>query len=68
MIVRGYVVLEPGMDRPCFWHSIPSTYVPKPGAKVYSFDLDVPDFDKVDGRLTAVAKPVEQENGTISAG
>jgi hypothetical protein len=67
MIVRGYLVLEPGMDRPCFWHNIPESYVPKPGAKVYSFDLDVPDFDKVDGRLAAVAKPVEQEHAQRTA-
>jgi hypothetical protein len=68
MIVRGYLVLEPGMDRACFWHSMPTHYKYKPGAKVFSFDLDVPEFDKVDGRITAVATPVEPKDGTPAAG
>jgi hypothetical protein len=59
MIVRGYLICELGMDRACFCHD-PSPYKKKPGAKVFSFDLSVPEFDLVDGRLTAVAVPVEQ--------
>lgn len=61
MIVRGYLIFEPGMDRACFTHD-PSYYKKKPGAKVFSFDLDVPEFEVVDGRLQAVATPVESED------
>lgn len=62
MIVNGYLILEPGMDRPCFAHDA-THYKKKPGAKVFSFALDVPDFEVVDGRLAAVASPVEKEHG-----
>ena len=53
MFVQGYLIMEPGMDRPCFSHSPPTTYQKKAGAKVYSFLLDVPDFAQVDGHLSA---------------
>lgn len=61
MIVNGYLIFEPGMDRPCFAHD-PSHYKKKPGAKVFSFAVVVPDFELVDGHLAAVATPVEQED------
>jgi hypothetical protein len=66
MIVRGYLVLEPGMDRPCFCHD-PTPYKKRPGAKVFSFDLSVPEFDLIDGRLTAVAQPVEAPDAQRTA-
>jgi hypothetical protein len=67
MIVRGYVVFEPGMDRPCFSSTFPEHYKKKPGAKVFSFDLSVPEFDFVDGRLAAVASPVEPSDAQRTA-
>jgi hypothetical protein len=49
MIVNGYLILEPGADRPYFSHTPPTAYQRKPGAKVYVFSLNVPDFMEVDG-------------------
>lgn len=56
MIVQGYLILEPGADRPYFSHNPPTEYQKKPGAKVYAFSLSVPDFEKVDGHIAAVAQ------------
>lgn len=63
MIVRVYMILEPGMDRPGFSHTFPHEYKKKPGAKVYSVDISVHDFDKVDGKLIAFSQE-EQWNRT----
>ena len=51
MYVDGYLILEPGADRPYFCHHYPSEYVAtrKPGSMVFSFRLDVPGFEKVEG-------------------
>jgi hypothetical protein len=51
MIVRGYLILEPGADRPYFWHHYPKDYKKKPGSRVYSFDLVVPEYNLVDERI-----------------
>ena len=59
MKVQGYLIIEPGADRPYFCHNPPTDYQKKPGAKVYSFVLHVPDAVVVDDRCTAVAIPVE---------
>ena len=60
MKVQGYLIMEPGADRPYFSHTEPTDYQKKPGAKVYSFALDVPGFEKLDGHITAVAKPYDK--------
>lgn len=57
MKVQGFLIMEPGMDRPLFCHNPPVDYEKKPGAKIYRFELDVPEFFKVDGCLQAVATP-----------
>lgn len=59
MIVTGYLILEPGADRPYFSHSAPTDYQKKPGAKVYSFQLDVPNFIEVDGRIASCTQLYE---------
>jgi hypothetical protein len=60
MKVTGYVVLEPGFDRPCISESPPLTYQKKPGSKVYQFELDLPDWNIVDGKLEVKElKPLE---------
>lgn len=58
MHVDGYLILEPGADRPYFSHTPPTEYQKKPGAQIYAFTLVVPDFVKVDGRIEAVATPI----------
>ena len=61
MLVDGYLILEPGADRPYFSHTPPTEYQKKPGAKIYSFSLFVPDFIEVDGHVEVVAKPLPPE-------
>jgi len=67
MIVRVYLVLEPGMDRPCLSHSYPHEYKKKPGAKIYSLDISIHDFDKVDGKLIAIAQEEHNAPRTTEA-
>jgi hypothetical protein len=61
MKVQGYLILEPGADRPYFAHNPPSEYQRKPGAKVYDFVLDIPDFCEIDGRITATASLIPEQ-------
>ena len=64
MKVTGYVVLEPGFDRPCISGSPPLTYQKKPGSKVYQFELDLPDWSIVDGKLEVKElRPLEDLDG-----
>ena len=56
MIVTGYLILEPGADRPYFSHTYPTGYQKKPGAQVYQFDVPLPDFEHVDGKILAVVR------------
>jgi hypothetical protein len=52
MYIDGYVIVEPGGDRPYFCLAYPASYLAtgaKPGAKVFSFRLDVPGFEKIQG-------------------
>jgi hypothetical protein len=60
--IPGYLILEPGADRPYFSHSFPNEYVKKPGAKIYAFELYVSEFELVDGHVTAVAKPLVEKD------
>jgi hypothetical protein len=62
MVIAGYLILEPGADRPYFSHTFPGVYLKKPGAKVYSFELYVSEFELVDGHITAVAKPLVEKD------
>ncbi len=57
MKVQAFLIMEPGADRPYFSHTEPTDYQKKLGARVYSFTLDVPSFEKVDGRIEATATP-----------
>jgi hypothetical protein len=59
MKVCGYLIMEPGADRPYFCHNPPTEYQRKPGAKVYAFSLDIPDFIELDGRIATNAVPIE---------
>jgi hypothetical protein len=59
--IQGYLVLVPGADRPYFSHLYPSWYKRDPGAKVYSFELTVPTFEMVDGRIEATANEVQTD-------
>lgn len=50
MLIEAYVILEPGADRPYFCNHIPETYVAsRPGARVFSFRLEVPGFESIRG-------------------
>lgn len=53
----AFVLLEPGMDRPCLQHTPPSeaqrARLEATGGKAFAFDLDIPGFELVDGRLQA---------------
>lgn len=60
MTVKGYLILEPGADRPYFSHSFPTEYQKKSGAEIYVFELSVPRFHAIDGRIAAVAELVEE--------
>lgn len=48
MKVTIYVVMEPGFDRPCVSITPPHTYQKKPGSKIYTATLDLPDWCEVD--------------------
>lgn len=60
MKVNGFLIMEPGMDRPLFQHTAPTQYQRKPGSKLFEFALDVPGFDIVDGRLVATAIEIKE--------
>ncbi len=53
----AYVLIEPGMDRPCLQQTPPSAAqrarLTEKGGRAFSFDLDIPGFDLVDGQLKA---------------
>jgi hypothetical protein len=55
MKYTAYVICAPGMDRPCFSHHPPTEEqkmaFAAAGTHVYSFELDIPGFDFIDGRL-----------------
>jgi hypothetical protein len=54
MKVPGWLIMEPGADRPYFCHNPPTDYQRRPGAKVYHFVLEVPDeFVWMDGLISA---------------
>lgn len=58
MKVTGFLIMEPGGDRPYFSHTMPAEYQRKPGSKIFLFCLDVPGFEKVDGVIQASASEV----------
>jgi hypothetical protein len=62
MKVCGYLIMEPGADRPYFSHNPPTAYWPKEGSKVFSFELDVPGFEKVDGAIRTIAVEALRED------
>jgi hypothetical protein len=61
MIDRIYAILEPGADRVYYQHSPPNDYQRKTGAKVYEVEVLLPDWFKVDGRISAIAYKVTEE-------
>jgi hypothetical protein len=60
MLINAYLILEPGADRPYFCHQFPTSYTPEPGAKVFSFTLDVPGFEKKNGVIQLEVKDVRE--------
>lgn len=66
MIVTGYLIMEPGADRPYFCHKPPVSYEKKEGAKVFIFSVLVPDFVTVDGRI-APTRALQQSGENTDA-
>jgi hypothetical protein len=56
MKVTGWLIMQPGGDRPYFCTRPPTDYEKKNGAKIFEFTLDVPGFTQVDGLIQAAAK------------
>ena len=55
MKIPGYVIIEPGADRPYFCHEFPERYERKPGSRVFFFELEVPEpVREVDGTAQLV--------------
>jgi hypothetical protein len=53
--ITGYVIVEPGGDRPYFSHSAPIDYVrAKPDARVFRFSLWLPDAPNTAGDTSGV--------------
>lgn len=59
MKYTAYVLIEPGMDRPCFSHTPPSAEQKKrlrsKGGRSYSFDLDIPGFELIEQQLVVTS-------------
>lgn len=59
MKYTGYLLMEPGMDRPCFSHRPPTLEQARAyrteGIEVYQFELDIPTHELVDGKLRKAA-------------
>jgi len=55
MKYTAFLICEPGMDRPCFSHQEPSPEQrarnARVGGYIFELDLDIPNFEMVDGVL-----------------
>jgi hypothetical protein len=62
MVVDAYLILEPGADRAYFCHNFPlEWFASRPvGSRVFSFRLDVPGFEKVEGVIQLTPTDVVQ--------
>ncbi len=60
MLVPLFLTMAPGWDRPFVSTKYPDSAAVNPEWSVFSVEVELPGFEKIDGVIRAVATPVDQ--------